>query len=181
MTSIIDDKIYELITKSENFEFAYDIRQRFDEIQNRIWIEFWADFQYNLKNEYCNFYIKEVAENEWAFDFYDKKWKKARFYFNIDDNYLQYGIELDFVGNKKQFQQIRGFLSEIFINEEISEKNDKIWYYNNCDEKFETAHNLKMILPENRSKIISDYVSVFVRFAEKVIIEINNFEENISK
>lgn len=180
MTSIIDDKLYELITKNENFEFAYDISQRFAEIETRLWKEFWANFKNKLNGLNSNFQFNDF---ESGFDFYIKKWKKSRYYLAINEsNRMEFGVEIDFTGSKKQFQEIRNFLSEEFENDEyIDNKANTLIYYINFNENFELIHNLKKILPENRDKLIEESVLIIERVVERIINEIDAFENGFNK
>lgn len=175
MNSVIDNKLFDLITKIENFEFAYDISERFESIKQKLWDEFWNDLQSKLKNEHDDFTIEKISD--WEFIFFQRKWKIFKFYFNLDSDYMQFGIGSNNVNYKKLFPNINEKFQEILAAYENEITENELWYYLKCDDDVTKLQGLQRILPANREKIISEYYGLFKVMLDDIYETVKNFEE----
>ena len=175
MNSVIDNKLFALITKSENFEFAYDISERFESIKQRLWDEFWNDFQKKLKFEHDDFNIETISD--WEFIFYQRKWKIFKFYFNLRGNSMEYGVGTNRKEYKNLFTLINNDFQEILSDLKVENKNNELWYFTKCDDNVTKLQGLKKILPENKAKIISEYYDLFRGLFDEINDIIQKYEE----
>ena len=175
MNSVIDNKLFDLITRDENFEFAYDIRERFDSIKDKLWVDFWNDLQTKLKSEHGDFNIEEISKYE--FIFFQRKWKIFRFYFNLHSNCMEFGIGSNNVDYKNLFPEINESFQELRPDFEIFKENNELWYFMQCDDDVTKLQGLKRILPNNREKIISEYFDLFNKLLDDIQETIMKFEE----
>lgn len=179
MASVIEDKTYELITKTENFDFAYDIYERFDSITERLIIEFWNLLILKLKKELPDYKFTDRNSPNPHFDITIKPLTKIMFYVGIYDSQFQYGISITHNGTKKKIQELEDKFKDVFEEYEYNEKNKVSWFFENGEESFSTLFGLKKILPENRSILIDKYINDFKVMLESKRIEFTKYEENI--
>jgi hypothetical protein len=176
MDSIIDNKFFDLITKDENFEFAYDINERFENIRQKLWIDFFDDLRKKLKLEHNDFIIEKT--DDWEFVLSYRKWNVFKFYYNFKDDHIKIGILSNYIKNKKLFSEIDMCFREIMPDFSVEINTEEFRYFIICDEDLSTLHGLKRILPENREKIISEYYLKFKRLLEDIQESIIKFEES---
>jgi len=180
MASIIDDKLFELVTKSENFEFAYDISERFESIKEHLRIEFWKEFQKKLKTEHPDFVIEEI--NSLYFHFKNRRWSILTFYFSISEvDTMNYGIGSTNKRIKSKFPELIDDLQNKLFDFEIESEYDGYWFYASCSDNLKSLQGLKRILPDNRDKIIAEYYNIFKKLLDDIKETILRFEESIKK
>jgi len=171
MTSLIDDKLYDLITKTENFEFAFDIRDRFDTVIGRIYKEFWELLQKFLIDENKNYDIKNTSQ--WEFIFKQKNWKHFTFYFEWkDDDNFNFGFGF-YNTIKTKFKEINSKLEDF----EFEQDENGLWFQTTFEENFTKLSGLKKILPETRNEIfvkLNSEINEFYKKLEDIIIEYEN-------
>jgi hypothetical protein len=166
MTTIIEDKIYELVTKKENFEFALDIHTHFDSIKERLIEEFWDLLILNFKTINSNFLITTTVIN--YFEISIKNIPNILFYFNIDGNKFQYGFGVIHKGTKKTIEEINYKFEGILDLTEFEKEEKTSWFYVEVEEKFNELFGLKKILPENRNILIDKYIQDFDKMVQSV-------------
>lgn len=179
MASIIDDKIYNLISKSENFDFAHDIYERFDSIKERIIQEFWNNLILKLAAELRDIKFTERNDQPFHFDLSIKSINGIKLFVGIYDNQFQYGISITHKGSKKNIQELEEYFQDAFDQYEYDDKIKTSWFFEVGEEDFNTLSGLKKILPENRDVLIQKYLNDFNKMFDlkhKLFIE---FETNI--
>jgi|AntAceMinimDraft_15_1070371.scaffolds.fasta_scaffold08896_2 hypothetical protein len=159
MESIIDDKIYELSTKEENFELVYDINQRFESIKERLRKEFWASLLIYLKNNSTNLIIRN--EDDWLISLQDKKWNLFKINIEWGNDYvMNYGLYIEELKYKKQTRQVYKYLVKLdFLtdfNQDIYEDADGLCFYKYFSHDFTKLYSLKKLLPENRTDLFKE-------------------------
>jgi len=179
MASIIEDKTYELITKVENFDFAFDLYSRFDSIKERLIQDFWLRLVLKFKNEYKEFNFKERPGVEQHAYMTLKSLSKVQFYIGIYDSEFQIGIAINHNGTKKKIQELEDRFNDLFEEKWNDEKGKVIWFFECKEEDFSTLFGLKKILPENRDNLIDKYLLDFKILFESKQNELTEFEENI--
>jgi len=175
MNSVIDNKLFDLITKVENFEFAYDINERFESIKERLWEDFWNDLQKKLKSEHDDFMIEKTSD--WEFIFVQRKWKVFKFYFNLHSDYMEFGVGSNNADYKSLFPKISESFQDLLPDYENEINKDELWYFMDCDDDVTKLQGLKRLLPDNREKIITEYYSLFKRLLDEIQETIIKFEE----
>lgn len=177
MISEIDNKMYELMTEEQNFEFAYYIHNNYESIKVRLKNEFLIELKSELMKDNNEIIVKK---NEEYVDYYEicYKYKKVKFYFQLEDNNIQYGIVLEHNGTKKKIKEIE-FLFEKYLELDYnSTQNDsKYWLYQIEEEDFNEFSSLKKLLPKNRDVLINKYCKNIIKLINEVFEEIIKFEE----
>lgn len=176
MASIIDNKLFELITKSENFEFAYDISERFENVKEQLRNEFWKGFQKKLKTEHPDFIIEEI--NNWYFHFRNRKWSILSFYFSIYDvENMNYGIGSTNKRIKSKCPELVDDLKNKLLDFEVESEYDGYWFCSYCSDNIKSLQGLKRILPDNRDKIITEYYNNFKKLLDDLNETILKYED----
>lgn len=178
----INDKIYNLITDIKNFELAFDINERFEEILNRIWKDFITSLQEALKIECKDFKTERTQELE--FVLYSKKWEIFKFYFNLHDtDFLEYGIGTNNSKYKKSFSKIKKILQgqEVLSDFEFSQDKDEIWFSRMFDENLSKLSGLEKILPDTKPMLISEYTQTFANLVSLLNDKIIEVEKELKK
>ncbi len=182
MNSIIDNKIFDLITKSENFEIAFDINERYADIVYRLDQEFWNLL---LKKVKSNFKINVLSDTDrlWEFEVIPKGWEKFVMFFRWDDkeDKVYYGVGTDKLKTKKQQDMIHENLEELLVDFEVIKGNFEIWFKYPYGDDFEKLSGLKKILPETREKTVDRYYLIFTTFLEMLSKKIIQTESKLKK
>lgn len=175
MTSKIKDKIYQLITQADNFEFAYDLNSNFDSIKERIIDEFWEDVISSLKDRYSELIIKEESEE---IKLSSKKFKGISFFLGLYDyEDFQQGLCVEYNGTKKMQKIIEDEFIDLFDDDMLDGKDSVFWFYETKNENFQELASLKKILPENRKTLIDKYISDFDRMYNTYLGKIIDFSQ----
>ena len=176
MVSIIDNKMYDLITKSENFDFAWDINERFISVKERLVEEFWNEIIAYFKSNLEGFKIEN--EEEQYVEFKSKSYNKLSFYLQICENQIIYGLLIYHNGTKKKKSEIESYFSDKFESY-IPYDNEKYFdFYETQTENLTTLDGLKKILPENRDKLIEMYFQDFKEMLTSKQILFEEFEKS---
>ncbi len=176
MTSEIEEKIYDLVTKNENFEFAFDIHSRFESIKERLIQEFWDLLIISFKKKFPNYKFSNEENNDFNCDVSIKTIPNFTFYFLLDDNVYEYGFVFQHNGTKKQKNEAQDKFENI-LEECILDFDDKSsLFYENGKEEFNNLFSLKKILPENKALLIEKYINDFEKMTQSVqkLIEQND-------
>jgi len=179
MNTVIDNKLFDLITKEENFEFAFDINERFVSIKKRLLADFWYDFKAKLKIEHSDFIIENTSD--WEFIFFERKWKIFKFYFNLHSNSMEFGVGSGNPDYINLFPQINERFQELLSDYENVINNNELWYFMSCDDDVTNLQGLKRILPSNRETIIMEYYELFKSLLVNIQEFITEFEDKINK
>lgn len=179
MASIIDDKMYNLISKSENFDFAFDLYERFDSIKERIIQEFWNNFISKLAAERRDFKFTDRNDQPFHYDLSIKSIKGIKLFVGIYDNQFQYGISITHKGSKKRIQELMIYFQDAFDEYDYEDKIKTSWFFEVGEEDFNTLSGLKKILPENREVLIQKYLNDFNKMMDLKHKLFTEFETNI--
>jgi hypothetical protein len=181
MESIIDDKIYELSTKEENFELVYDINQRYESIIERLSEEFWASLLIYLKNNSANLVIRN--EGEWLISLQDKKWNLFKIYIEWkDDDIINYGLYIEELKYKKQIRQVYEYLTKLdFLtdfNPDVTD--DGVCFDKEFSYDFTKLYGLKKLLPENRTDLFKEFSQSLNELHKQIETNLFEIEERIN-
>lgn len=146
MRSIIDDKMYELITKEENFQFAYDVNGRFDSIKERVIQEFWEALYLKIREEYPEGEFIKFDLYEQALGFSIKSNRDLFFILGIENYKLYYGISVSHKGTKKKMQEINDQFNDLFEYYEYDEDYKLFDFYDWAVEDFDSYSGLNKLL-----------------------------------
>jgi hypothetical protein len=159
MESIIDNKMYELITKSENFDFAWDINERFVTVKERLVEDFWNEIVLYFKRNLEDF--KFINEERHYIELKSKLHIKLEFILQIHENQIVYGLTTKHNGTKKKKSEIESLFSDEFEDYTECDEGKSFYFYETEDENLTTLDGLKKILPEKRDKLIEMYFQDF--------------------
>ena len=166
MTTAIEDKMYELITKDENFNFAYDLSEHFESIKERLIKEFWDTLVLKFRKELLDYKVKEDNAYETHLDISSKSFTKVSFYVGVYESKLEYGISISHNGTKKKFRELEDIFSDIFEGYDPEVHNKVSWFFEYGEEEFDSLFVLKKLLPENRDELINKYIHDFKKMIE---------------
>lgn len=183
MNSIIDDKIFELSTKKENFELVYDINQSYDTMIERLKNEFWQKLFHHLETNIANLVVKFHDEDFWTILLKDKSWNYLRLYIEwADDDKIYYGIYTEGLRYKK-VNLVKQNLADLEMltdfKPEITE--DSVCYYSKYNYDFTKLSGLKRLLPETRIELFNEFSKSLENLYEKMnpkLLEIENMITN---
>ena len=183
MNSIIDNKIFELSTKKENFELVYDINQSYNTIIERLKKEFRQELFYYLKTNISNL-IVTFHENDGYISLQDKSWDYFKLYIEwADDGKIDYGIYTDGLKYKKNielvFQNLRE--SEMFTDFDAKTYEDMVCYYTKYNYDFTKLSGLKRLLPETRIELFHEFTKSLEKLYERMNPELLEIEKKIAK
>jgi hypothetical protein len=179
MASVIEDKLFELVTKSENFDFSYDIYERFDSIKERMVLDFWNLLILKLKKEFQDLKLLDRSGSNFHLDISHKSLKITTFYIGIYELQFQFGISITHNGTKKKVQELEDRFRDLFLEYEYNEKEKISWFFESEEEDFSTLFGLKKILPENREILLDNYFSDFKVMIDTKLEEILDFEKSL--
>lgn len=172
MTSEIEEKIYDLVTKNENFEFAFDIHSRFESIKERMIQEFWDLLIISFKKKFPNYKFSNEENNDFNFEIFISSIKNTSFYINFEEETYQYGFGILHNGTKKNIKEIEEKFINVLNEYSYEPENKTSWFYENNEEEFESSFGLKKILPKNRTLLIEKYIKDFEKMIESVQVTI---------
>jgi hypothetical protein len=178
MNTLIDDKLYELVTKIENFEVAYDISQRIKFYEDRLREEFLKELLKKIKNEHQELESTEIIENKFFINRRD--WNTLEFCCEIDSNkfYISIGQFKKVKSSTTRSAIIKKILDSYNLEHYINENEPEHWLFTSSDHDFSKLEGLKVILPDNRDKIISEYYELFKKMYDIVLKVANEYEKN---
>lgn len=174
MRSAIDDKMYELIIKPENFKFAYDINERFDSIKERVIQEFWELLILRLKKEFPEFSFKYKQGYNQYLEISDTSFRDFTPFVEIAQEQFHYGVSFYYNGTQKKMRELEREFGSLFLENDYNLKGKIAWFFNYSNEHFDTLSGLNKILPENKDLLIDQYIREFktmVQSIEKTIAE----------
>jgi hypothetical protein len=173
MASEIDDKKFELITRTENFDFAYDIVENFQSIKERLVHEFWDLLLKRFRNENPDCKIDDSLEQQ--VDIKYKAFNDVTYYFSIIDDHFEYGIYFANNGSKKKIQELESFFKESF-NEDMNDEEQKLsFFYDIEDEDLDSLYGLKKLLPANRDQLIEKYIKDYQKKYKAIFKLLSNY------
>jgi hypothetical protein len=181
MASVIDNKKFELITRTENFDFAFDIYENFEMIKERLVLEFWDLLLIRFKSEITNSKVTERQGTDHAVDLTYKSLSNVTFYLGIYDSQFQYGIWFAHNGTKKKVQELEDLFKDRFEFYEYNEKEKLSWFFESEDEDFDSLHGLKKLLPEHRNGLIDKYFEDFTKMYDSQIKAIIDYYELVKQ
>jgi len=176
MVSIIDDKKYQLITKSENFEFAYDLYNNFDSIKSRLIQEFWDKLSIMINKNLQN---SDITEEGQCITFNTSSLGKIIYYYWISQNRFEYGIEFNHNGTKKTVMNIEDNFIDLFEHKYDNQKEKAYSLFHRQNEDFSKLSGLVKILPENRNELIEKYATDFKDMKNKLDNMLIEFEKTL--
>jgi hypothetical protein len=177
MATQIEDKTFELITKNENFEFAFDLHSRFDSIKERLIQDFWVQLVLKFKKEFHEFkFTDRQGVDQHAF-MAIKTFRKVQFYIEINETCFEYGIAISHNGTKRKIAELEERFIELFDDNGNDDDENTYYFYENGEEDFTKLFGLKKILPENRSSLIDKYILDFKKLYDSKQNDLIEFEE----
>jgi hypothetical protein len=190
MTTVLEKKIYELVTKSENFEIAFEIHEKFGGVKEQLIEDFWQFLLKRVKNSFEEMIIEyNEADDENSIWLTPKKNYKNRFqsyciYFEESER-IEIAIRIiDRLTNGKQKIVLERY-DELIKSKDmhsfnIQPDNGNTWFYKDFDEDFKKIHGLRKILPENRNALIDEYIKSMQSFIDETIEEVDEIEKMLS-
>lgn len=176
MVSIIENKMYDLITKSENFDFAWDINERFISVKERLVEDFWNEIIAYFKSNLDGF--KMENEEEQYVEFTSKSYIKLTFILQIHENQIVYGISINHNGTKRKKSEIESFFCDEFDSCTDGDNDKYFYFYETQTEDLTSLDGLKKILPEKRGKLIEMYFQDFKEMLTSKQILFEEFEKS---
>ena len=174
MESIIDNKMYDLITKCENFDFAWDINERFVTVKERLVEDFWNEIVLYFKRNLEDF--KFFNEDIQYIEFKSKQYDKLIFFLQVSDGDTSYGYIINHNGTKKKKSEIISYFCDILLKDDSNDNS--LFFIETKDENLTTLNGLKKILPEKRDKLIELYFQDFKEMLTSMQIIFEEFEKN---
>ena len=181
MASEIDDKKFELITRTENFDFAYDIFENFQSIKERLVNEFWDLLLKRFKKVISNCKITDRSDTKLAVDVTYKSLKNVNFYIGIYSDQLQYGIWFKNKGSKKNIHELELFFKDSFDEYDPDEKKKNSYFFEVEDENLDSLYGLKKLLPANRDQLIEKYIKDYQKKYKAIFKLLSNYSNRRKK
>jgi hypothetical protein len=166
MESIIDEKIYELSVKEDNFDLVFDINQRYDSIIERLQFDFWNELA-----EYMKIKSQEKVEREddWLISLRNQKVKNLKIYVEWqNEESITYGVLIDNLKNRKQTNLIFNSLTDFLIDFDSKMEGKSVDFFKDFDYDFSKLHGLKKMIPVNRTKLFDDFFETIERLREQI-------------
>ena len=173
------NEIYTFITKEDNFEFAYEISEKFSEITEKLRNEFWKKIILYCENTLDHTFKLSIDESEelikitstsWNFSLIIEGWNY------MEEIFLEIMIDTQNRKKRKELEAI--FIDEEFLNslgfEESEEKSDKEAEMILIKE-LDSSHMLKKIIPSKRDFLVEKIAKIIL---EKIAILKTKFELN---
>lgn len=183
MTSDIEDRMYELITKVENFKFAYDINERFDSIKERIIQEFWETLFLKIKEEFPEGNYTKFDLYEQAMGFSFQSYRDILFITGIENSKLYFGISVSHKGTKKRMQEVKDQFVDLFEIYEYDDEYKSSDFYNWANEDFDSHSGLNKILIDNRDVLIDKYTrdfKVVIKSIKKTFVDCEDDSQHLN-
>lgn len=181
MESIIDDKIYELSIKEENFELVYDINQRFESIKDRLYEEFWASLVVYLKNNSTNLVVRN--QDDWLILLQDNKWNLSKLYIQWEeDEKIIFGLSIGDLKYKKQIGVVyESLMKKDFLTDFTPDIIDNsVDFYKEFNYDFSKLYGLKKLLPAYRTDLFQEFSNSINELHKQLDLSLIEIEENIS-
>ena len=183
--SVFDQKVFDFITKEENFESAFEIHQKMEDRKGQLIIKFWELVAIKMEHRPADKWKMFNNESE-EIGIYLDEWMDSTgtifcvYFFDIFSK-LKYGIFIDELNKKRQFDnnKIDEYVyTNIFLSNYEAEE-ELIFQETQYD--FNDLNTLKQILPHNREKLANELVQTLFDFAEKAIEPIKEMSKMIKK
>lgn len=174
----IEDKVFDFLTKKDNFQSAYEIHQKFPLIKDKLIVEFWMRVGEEVKSL--------IKNSKWEFEFDASNilHKYSGLYINITNTMgvgfgklageTDYGIWIDDNDETLNRERILEYVRTLKGLEQWEQSD--IWpAYRILDHNFSEIRTLLEIIPENRdgengtAKEFSNTLFDFAKHYEKEI------------
>jgi len=175
MNTTIDDKIYELATKPENFEFAWDINEKFDDIKERLQHDFLQLLYKKSKSiDECLF----IRGEKWMFIIKHPNDSIIHSFFSFKgDNWIKIGIGIDSSNTDNVKAKFYEHFSDLFNKlgyNQIKVANMDCFQYGIID--INNLSNFKKILSNNREKTAEEFIDLYKVHYDELAPLILNFK-----
>ncbi len=179
----IEDKVFDFLTKKDNFQSAFEIHQKFPQIKDKLIVEFWM----RVGEE-----IKPLIDNaKWEFELDESNilHKYSGLYINITDimgvgfgqlaGGTDYGIWIDDNDETLNRERILEYVRTLQGLEEWNQSD--IWpAYKLLNHDFSEIRTLVEIIPENRdgeNGTVKEFAKTLFDFAKQYEKEIRKMSK----
>lgn len=165
------NEIYKFIIQEDNFEFAYEIAEKFPDIKDKLRNDFWQEVIIHCQKKLDSSFKLTIDHNEelieiksmsWDFSLIIQDWSY------IEEVYLE--VQIDTKSRKKRKELEAIFIDEEFLNilnfEESEEKSDTEAGVILIKE-LEHLHMLKELIPSKRAPLVNKISDIIL---EKIFI-----------
>ena len=185
-----EDELYKFITEPKNFEFAYEIKDKYGDIEERLKKEFW-----NKVKSYCDTECPKSLSLKTNDDFvdgaephlyYDKdNWE----FFGIGLLYLMsepiYGIYFNKLKNRTENTIIK-YANDLKILDDFnieSDEEDRYFAWKNTNHDFQNLNLsvLKKILPNKQDEMVKLYGNYLINLAKEIEDTIDEWEKELKE
>ena len=174
--SEFDEKVFDYLTRENNFTPAYEIYQLFPQVKARLIVEFWDLVQKHLK--------RNTDDSDWvvkADDDYTSTYSKMGVHLEQDpaanirviyeklhgDTY--YGVWINCKNESLNIRDWHNYVEkEIEKLDSMSSANEYWLGRSSLDDDFNNIQTLKNILPGKRTKLAKVYAKELLDFADLV-------------
>ena len=160
-----NDKLYELVTKPENWEIAKKISDNMDSFVKRLIEEFWKEIGENIK--------KKFNLEDWEVSILDSTEKTIRHSQWVDSFFVSFGVDTGkggktFLGwwwKNYKYKEDLQLLSKLKkVDSQITKQEGEFPGFFYIDD--DPLSLLEQILPLNRQLLVEKYSNMIIKFIE---------------